>query len=157
MSAQGTKGAPTRESLNACIILSVVAPSKGPFHTYRHLLLAFLQFVWEAADGFHCFNKKLNWRGNADWRQIPVTLPNLCSASPDWQPLPQFALWAGGREMWEPKACSHCGTNQIFLLTLSFASTTMFIPSHLTQRMFFKSKWIIHFKGKNCQYFSLKH
>lgn len=80
MSVLGTKGAPARESLNGCIILSVAAPSKGPFHTYRHLLLAFLQFLWEAADGFHCFNKKLNRRGNADWRQKPVTLHNLCSA-----------------------------------------------------------------------------
>lgn len=80
MSALGTKGAPARESLNGCIILSMAAQSKGPFHIHRHLLLAFLQFSWEAADGFHCFNKKLNRRGNADWRQKPVTLPNLCSA-----------------------------------------------------------------------------
>lgn len=42
MSDQGIKGAPARESLNDCIILSVAAQSKGPFHTYRHLLLAFL-------------------------------------------------------------------------------------------------------------------
>ena len=80
MSALGTKGAPARESLNGCIILPMAALSKDPFHIYRHLLLAFLQFLWEAADGFHCFNKKLNRRGNADWRQKPVTLPNLCSA-----------------------------------------------------------------------------
>lgn len=79
LSALGTKGAPARESLNGCIILSMAAPSKGPFHTYRHLLLAFLQFLWEAADGFHCFNKKLNRRGNADWRQKAFTRPNLCS------------------------------------------------------------------------------
>lgn len=78
MSALGTKGGgATRESLNGCIILSIASQSKGPFHIYRHLLLAFLQFSWEAADGFHCFNKKLNRRGNADWRQKPVTLHNL--------------------------------------------------------------------------------
>lgn len=64
--ALSTKGAPARESLNGCIILAVAAPTKGPFHIYRHLLLAFLQFLWAAADGFHCFNKKLNRRGNAD-------------------------------------------------------------------------------------------
>lgn len=69
MSALGTKGGPARESLNGCIILSMAALSKGSFHIYRHLLLAFIQFSWEAADGFHCFHKKLNRRGNADWRQ----------------------------------------------------------------------------------------
>lgn len=76
MSALGTKGAPARKGLNGCIILSVAVVSKGPFHTYSHLLLAFLQFLREAADGCHCFKKKLNRRGDADWRQKPFTLPN---------------------------------------------------------------------------------
>lgn len=103
MSALGTKGTSGGESLNGCIILSVAAASKGPFHTYRHLLLAFLQFLREAADGCHCFNKKLNRRGNADWRPKPFTLPNFCSVfPPDRQPLQQFALWAGGRDSKSP-------------------------------------------------------
>lgn len=54
---KSTKGAPARKSLNGSIIFSVAALSKGPFHTYHHLLLAFLQFFGVTVDGLHCFPK----------------------------------------------------------------------------------------------------
>ena len=60
--------------------------------------------------------------------KYPSPFPTSAPLSPDRQPLPQFALRAGGREMQEPKACSRYGTNHIFLSNLSFASTTMLIP-----------------------------
>lgn len=126
MSALGTKGAPARKSLNGCIILPVAAPSKGPFHVYRHLLLAFLQFLWEAADGFHCFNKKLNRRGNADWRQKPVILPNPCSAF-SWSTTVTAICLVSRRER-NVRA-------QSMQICLLLPSQCWFLGSHLTQRI----------------------
>ena len=51
------RGASATEKLNGGIILSIATMSKGPFHTYHHLLWALLKFLRENDDDCHCIER----------------------------------------------------------------------------------------------------
>lgn len=117
------------EGLNVCIILLMGTESSSPFHTYRHLL-GFLQFLWEAADGYCCFKKKekkRNRRGNADWT------PSCCVLLIDSRYV--IALWAGERERKSLKDAvneKQITFSSLFHLAFSFSHSLMFVGSFHT-------------------------